>query len=292
MSDVAWARVERGLWARIDSATTLQHVAPRRSRLWLAAPFAAVLAAAAALVIVLRNTPHDSAPIPADEPTRIVAGDAPSSMSFGDVHVELDAHAAIVMETGATPSARGERAPFVVLAGDTRVRVVGTRFRVARSGELSQVSVEHGLVEITFHGNVARIAAHQTWSSDRPATVTAVVAQAEPPAATMALPQPPPAPVAHAAKHHDVVDADAARYQALVKLEASQPGVAMKGYLDLSQGAGRWAEVALFAAGRLAADRHDPRAESLLAIYLRRFPTGANVADADRLLSRLKGEPR
>jgi len=47
--------------------------------------------------------------------------------------------------------------------------------------------------------------------------------------------------------------------------------------------------VSLFAAGRLAVDTHDARAESLLTIYLRRFPSGANTDDARALLTRLKG---
>ena len=65
----------------------------------------------------------------------------------------------------------------------------------------------------------------------------------------------------------------------------------MKGYLELSQGSTTWSAVALFAAGRLAADRHDPRAQTLLSIYLHRFSAGANATDASELLTRLKGTP-
>jgi len=48
--------------------------------------------------------------------------------------------------------------------------------------------------------------------------------------------------------------------------------------------------VALYAAGRLAADRKDRRAATFLTIYLRRFPNGANAEDARNLLARLKGD--
>ena len=47
---------------------------------------------------------------------------------------------------------------------------------------------------------------------------------------------------------------------------------------------------ALFAAARLAFDRHDRRAEALLKVYLQRFPSGAHSADANELLVRLKGD--
>jgi len=306
MSDVAWARVERGLWSRIDSATS-QTVVPKRSRLWLAVPLGALAAAAIVVVVITRGSATPPAPVAsAEEPTRVVAGDAPSSMSFGDVHVELDAHTAMVMqpdsalvETGAawfSVAPRGDRAPFVVLAGDTRVRVIGTRFRVARSGEHSEVTVDHGIVEVTFHGNVARVAAHQAWSSDQPTRVASTVAEAETESESESEIEMPASAVKHAKPHHAAsaatTDNDAARYQQLARLEASQPDVAMKGYLELSQGSGRWAAVALYAAARLAADRNDGRAQLLLEIYLRRFPAGANVADAERLLSRLKGESR
>ena len=46
-------------------------------------------------------------------------------------------------------------------------------------------------------------------------------------------------------------------------------------------------DASLFAAARLAVDRHDARAETFLSIYLRRFPTGANVEDARQLLARV-----
>ena len=61
---------------------------------------------------------------------------------------------------------------------------------------------------------------------------------------------------------------------------------ALAGYLALSSGNSAWASVALYAAGRLAADRHDPSARSLLETYLRRFPNGANAGDARDLLTR------
>jgi hypothetical protein len=82
-------------------------------------------------------------------------------------------------------------------------------------------------------------------------------------------------------------DADRAKFEWLAALEAREPAAALAGYLELSRVSSRWAEVGLFAAGRLAADRNDPRAAGLLEIYVRRFPNGANVDDARKLLGRL-----
>jgi hypothetical protein len=298
MPDVAWARVERGLWRQLDASPEPARPATRRRTwLWLAAPLVAT-AAIATVVVVVRDTSTPVAQV-ADEPTRVVTDSAPSSISLGDAHIALDAHSAITssqpatvtLETGGawfSVAPRGDRPPFVVIAGDTRVQVIGTRFRVTRAGEHTDVAVDHGIVEVRHHGTVQRLTAGQTWSSDE------VAIEIDP-----ATPAPPQAPVK---PHHSAApasqtpvplaspsDPDATRFAALTKLEASQPAIAMKGYLELSQGSGKWAEVSLFAAARLAVDTHDARAETLLTIYLRRFPSGANTDDAHALLTRMKG---
>ena len=304
MPDVAWARVERGLWRQLDAqaeAPTTHVVTPRRTWLWIAAPIVAVAAIVAIVVFV-----HDPATPPVavnDEPTRVVTDSAPSSISLGDAHIALDAHSAITSSQPATVTLesggawfsvapRGERPPFVVIAGDTHVQVIGTRFRVTRAGEHTDVTVDHGIVEVRHHGSVLRLTAGESWSSDD------VAIEIDP-----RVPAPPPKAQAPSS-HHSAAptsqtpvpsvppsDPDAARFAALTRLEATQPAIAMKGYLDLSQGSGKWAEVSLFAAARLAVDTHDARAETFLTIYMRRFPSGANTDDARALLTRLKGHP-
>jgi ferric-dicitrate binding protein FerR (iron transport regulator) len=191
LSDVAWARVERGLWSRVDGAGTVTgavstreyaRLHERRSWRWLALPIAAA-AACAIVLFVSRGSLTSSA---LDQgPTRFVSGAAPSAVSFGDAHVELDANTAIetqnegdkpvaVLERGAawfSVAPRGDLPPFQVRAGDTVVRVVGTRFRVARDGEHAEVTVDHGVVEVRFRGRALRLVNGQAWSSDRPAEV-------------------------------------------------------------------------------------------------------------------------
>ncbi len=327
MSDVAWSRIERGVWNRLDAAGDPPLVASRAARTsrrwWLALPVAA--AAIAAVVIAVRVPQHAVAVD--DGPTRVVSEASSTTVSLGDAHIALEPHSAIVMDSRAgAPNVivergaawfavepRGARPPFVVIAGDTRVRVIGTRFLVARDAEHVEVTVNHGTVEVGYHGSLVHVTADQHWSSDTPGEITTgpIAAAAASPAPAVApapaagpstiepapapdAPAAPPAtlepapgsgtgsathrprtPAAGSAASH--ADRDAARFAVLTRLEASAPDAAMKGYLALSQGSGRWAAVALYAAARLASDRHDPRATTFLAIYLRRFPNGANA---------------
>jgi hypothetical protein len=289
---------------------------------WIAAPALAAAAAAAALTIGLGGGDP-----PADAPARLVSGAAPTSLSYGDVHVTLDADSAAVMERtkgaalerGAawfTVAPRRERAAFVVTAGDTVVRVIGTKFRVARSGEEAAVQVEHGIVEVLFRGATTRVGAGEEWTSRTPTRVRPIqVAEAEiellpedalpeiaPPAladppAPPAGPKPPvqvdrPVSGTRTAPAPARPDPDAAKYHRLEQLEVKNPKAAIAGYLELSRGSSRWAERALFAAARLAADRKLPRARHLLEIYLTRFPAGANVGDARTLLDHIQGANR
>ncbi len=363
LSDVSWARVERDLWSRMTDARSLE-VRPIASRRWwwLAAP--ALAAAGLALVLGTRGSEPVASSGSDEQPLRVVSSATPSSVTLGDAHVTLDSETAMVMsgdrdsqrallERGAawfSIAPRAGRPPFVVLAGDAVVRVVGTRFRVARSDERATVEVEHGIVEVQYRGVAARLVAGQRWSSEQPTRVTAVrpVSPVAPPVVVPAVVVPavvvpavvvpaivvpavvvpaivvppvvvPPVAAAPAARPdvrivdarspelqpvpssrdrkvgetrsvaRPVGDADRAQFDRMQALEVRAPKAAIAGYLELTRSA-RWAEVALFAAGRLAADQRDRRAVQLLTDYLRRFPTGANVADARELLVHLKGE--
>ena len=328
MSDLAWARVERGMWSRLDHAPAV--VPTRRRGVRIAIPAIAAAAAVAIAVVALREGPSPTLPAPAPvtstELSRVVSGAAPSSITFADAHIALDANSALVLTSeGASPATllergaawftvapRADRPAFIVRAGDTVVRVIGTRFRVARSDERITVEVEHGVVEVVFRGTSAHVGPAQQWSSEQPGEVAAVsTARVEPPqitdtsvAPTGAPPvttRPAPGtpatdtsatdkPLTGTSLATQVTDRDRAMYDHLTSMEARDPGAALAGYLDLSRGSGPWAQVGLYAAGRLAADRHDHRAETLLTIYLRRFPSGANAADARQLLDRLKGD--
>ena len=331
LSDVAWSRIERGLWSRLEAAPAVERRARPRRWIWIAAPAFAAVAAAATIVVGV-----DGGHPQGDGPARLVSGAAPTTLSYGDVHVTLDADSAVVMdraegallERGAAWFAvapRGDRGAFVVTAGDTLVRVVGTRFRVARYGEEATVQVEHGAVEVQFRGATTRVGAGEEWTSKQPTAVAAVrTAQAteaadieiEPEPARQApspapapepgsssdpnptsgvrtAPAPTPAPARERTVDKPAADLDAARYHRLEQLEVRDPKGAIDGYLELGRRSPRWAEPALFAAARLAADRREPRARRLIEIYLTRFPSGANVDDARKLLDHSpQGAPR
>jgi hypothetical protein len=339
LSEAAWARVERGVWSELDAERPVGSPSPGPRRWWLVAAPLAAAAAVAVLLIAVRR-----APSALDEPSRVVTGAAPSSVLFGDSHIELDASTALVMrheaehptvtlERGAawfTVAPRLSRPAFIVRAGDAMVRVVGTRFRVLRTEERIAVEVDHGQVDVNFRGSEVAVGAGQRWSSDAPRLIIAAAAPppAEPvpppdpataapdPEVPAAAPEGAPAPArphrparpgspAHASAgsadarpepppgaHPTApqIDRDGAEYDRLAALEATSPGAALTGYLALARGTSRWADPALFAAARLAVDRHDARAETLLGIYLQRFPSGANAADARQLLVRLHGD--
>jgi len=188
LSDVAWARVERNVFSRVAEGTVTAAAASREIRrdrtpttkwIWLAVPAAA--AAAFALAFFSMNSPQGPATQPNEEPSRIVATDSPSRVSFGDTHITLDANSAVVMdqnagkptallENGAATFAvapRGTRAPFTVLAGDATIRTTNGQFRVAREGEHATVSVDTGSVDIRFRGHEIHVIEKATWSSEQ-----------------------------------------------------------------------------------------------------------------------------
>lgn len=326
LSDVTWARVERGLWARMDGGATVQVTPPPRRWRWLVTPLVAT-AAVIAIVVIVRDPAAPKTEIvdrasSADDVRVVAPATASTTASFEDAHIELAPASAIVMrrdrpttvlERGAAWFAvapRIDRPPFVVLAGDATVRVLGTRFRVTRRDDRVGVDVDHGVVEVQFQGRVVVLHDHQTWTSEDPQRVT-LLALADPPVV------PPPVAPTTGVNTPDIVptppvikppakaellkpeqpkpeppkqaspDLDQAKFEQLSVLEKSNPRAAMTGYLELSRRSSRWAANALYAAGRLAADRKDPRAVTFLTVYLRRFPTGANVEDARAVLARL-----
>ena len=312
MSDVSWARVERGLWARLDGTATTQIAAPPSRRwVWIAVPSLAVAAAIALVFTFSIDTPK---PLPSkpvaiveETPMRVVSGSSPSTITVGDAHVTLDADSAVVMpRAGATESAavleRGAAwfaiAPrtnrqFVVVAGDAVVRVIGTKFRVARSEERITVEVERGLVDVTFQGATVKIAAGETWDSS-PKTAGGVKTPAiieKPVIVAGDKKRLPPTAKPQGPAAVNQADDERAKYERYVALEARDPQDALAGYLEISRGTSRWAEVSLYAAARLSADRGESRAKTLLDMYLRRYPRGANAADARKLLDRLQGAP-
>jgi hypothetical protein len=297
LSDAAWKRVDEAVFAALDEDVRPESYAPppvaitKKPRWPYAA--AAVAIAAAVLLFVFFRAPHAPTEPTALNPSHIETGDAPSRLALGESTVEIGAGSAVVasgtdatgilvvLERGKVDcevAPRKQRPPFVVQAGTPRVRVVGTRFTVLRDGQDVKVAVAHGAVEVSRGADVVMLHDGETWP---------------PPAA------PPPAPTTSAAPVPSTTTAPAVparpafdpqrAYETAARTEASDPEGAMVTYRKIAAGGGAWAPTALFAAGRLAADRGQ-RAEArrLLEDYLARYPKGANAEDARGILARLR----
>lgn len=311
LSDLSRQRIRQAVFDRLDRETApLAAPAPplRRNRRVVA--LVAISAAAAALVAVAavsgRSGERREVAAPQPSPSRLETGATPSQITVGDARITAGPHAALtVNEAGAggvqvfiergsiefAVAPRGDRPPFVVLAADVRVEVVGTEFTVARDGDDVSVSVAKGVVRVIRAGDaVAHVAAGQSWPPS--------AASQPPPASEPELTfEPEPATAARARRKKDAPPPDEQpntaatpreRYEAAAAAESSRPEEALAAYRALAADRGAWADNALFAQaslelklGRRAAARRS------LTGYLARYPRGANAALARTLLDGL-----
>jgi hypothetical protein len=316
LSDIAWARVERELWTALDQepAAPAPAAGPARAgvtpRAWLRYAFPAALVAAAAAVLFM-VWPRSTGRVHSDLPSRVATAAAPTTVSFGDAEITVAPEStmmltgapargvAIVLERGSARfavSPRQGRPPFVVHAGAVDVRVIGTEFTVARSGDAARVEVTHGEVEVVAHGRRAYVRAGETWDSSRdreaatrssaaisnPGDVAAARTLTDEPAPAVKAAEPDPEP--------EPVDPRAA-YEAAAAMEPTDPAAALAAYRQLARGRGPWSANALYAAARLAETTDPSLALSLAKQYQRRFPRGANVEDAAAMTARLDVSP-
>lgn len=346
LSDLQWARIERGLWQRMDAASsegaaergdpsaadpraggsaTTESTGPRRWYRHAAIGGAMALAAAVALWLIVRDGAGGEAESSAEAPARVVTRDSATTVSFADAAIEVEPNSALLMSGGAERGAtivlergragfhvapRTSSSAFTVVAGSAVVRVVGTRFDVARDGEAIEVAVREGEVDVRYLGQVHRVAAGDEWRSPEKAAVeTAVLVDAGAEASEAAEPadepgsrdvveprpaQPKPPVVADVTTEKKAEPTArekaqlAAEFAAAAKLESAAPNEAIRRYLALAKRDDSWGSNALFAAARLAHDVGEKeRAAALAAAYLRRFPRGTNVPDARALLKSL-----
>ena len=119
-----------------------------------------------------------------------------------------------------------------------------------------------------------------------PIETSPVAAPPPAPVAPLALPPVPPQDTPPTAALEPTAQS---KYEAAAQLERTDPGRAIRAYTELARGSDAWAQNALYAAGRLQADR-GARADAvrLLEEYLRRFPRGSNVQDARALRESLR----
>jgi transmembrane sensor len=206
--DLSEARLER-LWSGI--AARLPRREPAR-RAWVLVAAAGFAGAAAAILVVRQReaapgglevaavtAPAEAGALRlpdgsslATEPGTRVDTSAPDPL-----HIRLTlAHGRIRCDVTHRPGRS-----FVVLAGGVEVRVVGTRFSVAReespAGPRVDVEVERGVVEVRPSGlsQTVRVEAGHSWSSATQSELTE-----QPTAPPIAPPAPTPAPPAPATR--------------------------------------------------------------------------------------------
>lgn len=317
LGEERWAAFEERLFDALDRERREGPAPPLPApaslparRPWRAIALAVVAAAVVLLAVqagwLLRGR---MAAGPADvSPTRMVSGASPSRLALGDNELELGADTAVVatgddargmvvvVERGSvtcTVAPRGSRPPFVVQAGEVRVRVVGTRFSVARIGEGARVEVDHGVVEVSAGTDRVTLHDGQSWTAHPLAAASggplpSGVAIASAPVSTEDVPA-APAPVdtspAASASQAARVQSPRERFEAAARLERTDPSRAVALYAQLAAAGGSWGANALFAQARLESERgHRAEARRLAAEYLARFPGGPNASDARVLL--------
>ena len=203
-SDSRWSRVEREMFARLDTATGGEKRRERRTTAIILA--GSGLAAAAALAFFLRPavTLHS-------DRLRVATTDGTSEVTVGEsaltvaprslvlVSGDDDRGVDVVLDRGSVTcevAPRKGRPPFVVEAGGVRVRVIGTKFTVTRDGAATSVAVDHGAVEVSASGTVTVMHDGERWpapaatESADPARLGSTAASTEPGASPPAAPRP------------------------------------------------------------------------------------------------------
>jgi hypothetical protein len=287
-------------------------------------PAAAILVLAGALAAIAGGlTWRAFVPSTPAGATRVETAANGSRVEFGDSTIDVGPTSAVRLAGDETRGVvvtldrgrvecdvapRRGRPAYVVEAGGVEVRVVGTHFVVTRTGDSVAVDVQRGQVEVTSDGNESLVGAGDHWPSAGPARAvagasgetTAPLAPSTASAAGAGSPSPGGASREPGSVHGAVdsrpgttrgpaLASPREQYEAASKLEAQQPEAAVAAYRELSRQGGAWGENALFAAGRLQADRGSTDdARRLLREYLGRYPGGPNAADARQLLDRLR----
>jgi hypothetical protein len=339
LSRPAWDRIEAGVFARLDRGEHLlasvdrsPTFSPARLLPMRGWAMAGALAAAASVVLWWRVGAIDEvepmaqqtvqvAPGPAPmarHESRIVTTDAPTETTLGEAVITLAAHSDVNVagsdaegwlvrldagQVDCKVAPRNGRPPFVVQGGDTRVTVVGTRFRVARRGDESRVGVTEGHVQVDSGATHVLLGPGENWPSGDPSDDRAGEPSdraTEPglaPALEPTLPEPKEKATGRRAQPRSSRSTSAyvvatraqQRFERAARLEAKDPAAALALYQQLARGKGPWAANALYAQARLELERDRPQlAKPLLSRYLERYPQGLNAADVRKLLEHIE----
>jgi FecR protein len=173
-SDGHWSRVERDLFEKLDATGGAR--APERRPALRRRVVIGGLAAAAALALVFYVRPPGF--LRSSDRLRVATTDSASEVTVGEsslvvapkslvmVSGDDDRGVDVVLDRGAVTcevAPRKGRPAFVVDAGEVRVRVMGTRFTVARYESAVSVVVDHGAVEVSASGQVTVLHDGERW---------------------------------------------------------------------------------------------------------------------------------
>jgi len=302
LSEMRWERLERALLEQLDGQDASFPVSVRaaegaRALRWRSAA-ALVMAGAAAAVLGVVTWHLLAWRGEAVATTRLETGTNGTQVEVGESTLDVgpestmrvsgdDGQGVVVVlnrgrvECDVPP--RKARPPFVVEAGAVTVRVIGTHFAVGRGVDGTTVDVQRGVVDVEAGEKHVLVHAGEHWPPSNSAVVVDDGSAAEVSSATTSLAAPPSSP-AHLAAGATARD----QYEAASRLETTQPDSAIAVYRGLARRGGPWGMNALFAEGRLEADRgHGDEARRLLHEYLARYPGGPNADDARRVIGRL-----
>ncbi len=223
LSEPRWAKIEKSLFAQLEHAELdrepqikmVSQPPPARSWRWRPAVALVMAGAMAAAVGALATKSLFTSPLPAtapvaSAPSRVVTGSSDSHVALGESDVDVAPESAVlvsgddergimvVVDRGKVEcevAPRKGRPPFVVQAGDVRVKVVGTRFTVARDaqGGGAHVLVAHGIVEVTSHGQTTTLHDGDSWPAAQTTQTPTAIAPVTPSTVTQNDP-PTPAP--------------------------------------------------------------------------------------------------
>ena len=309
LSEKRWQEIRRKVMAEAALASDAPAAPTPVPRGRIAIGVFAAVAAAAALVSIVRVPPRAALSL-----SRVVTDASTATASAGDATVSLAEHTSVLvierspdtwivsLESGSAHfdvPTRGDRPAFTVEAGRTRVVVVGTAFTVTREPGASSasVSVDHGAVHVTDGSTDVLLHDGEAWPEARArvAPHEVVPSAAEPTgpptqATSEARVRPHPTVVASTSPHPVAAPAPSARdrYREAESREASDPQAALAAYAELSENGGAWSAPALMSAARLEAELgHAARARAMAERYLAQHPDGINADDARALLRRV-----
>jgi len=294
LSDLSWKRIEQQVFLKLEQEPLPEpgleqerFVRPKKFSTGGASLLMMAAAAALALFIAWPKTSVAPTEIVAPQRSRVVTQSAASQVVVGDATTEIAPSSAILidragddisvtLDTGSVSlkvAPRNERAPIVVHSGEVRVEVVGTQFAVYRDHKGTRVTVSEGVVSVIADGKRSSVAAGQQWPAAQP---TEKRVKDSPPKRQAKADQATPRKTQPTARE---------LFEQAGEYELSSPEAAIALYKQVAAGGGDWAANALYAHGRLEHSRsNDSEATRLLTRYLAKYPTGANVLDAQELL--------